>query len=62
MDFDKRIDAAAVHILKGKQGDILRLPGVAYLDCRTNLALQARDLYHHVHIEIHLYFTAHAML
>ena len=53
MDFDKIIDAAGLHILKGKQGDILRLPGVMYLDCRTNLALQVRDLYNHVRTEIH---------
>ena len=25
-----------------------------YFDCRRNLALQVRDLYNHVHIEIHL--------
>ena len=55
MDFDKSIDAAAVHLLKGKQGDISRLPGVMYLDCRTNLALQVRNLYNHVRSEIHLY-------
>ena len=54
MDFYKSIDAEAVHMLKGKQGDILRLPGVMYFDCRTNLALQVRDLYNHVRIEIHL--------
>ena len=55
MDFDKSINATAVHLLKGKWGDILRLPGVRYLDCRTNLALQVRELYHHGRIEIHLY-------
>ena len=26
MDFDKSVDTAAMHLLKGKQGDILRLP------------------------------------
>ena len=52
MDFDKSIDAAAVHMLKGKWDHILRLPGVMYLDCSTNLALQVRALYH-VCIEIH---------
>ena len=51
MDFNKIIDVAAVHLLKGKQGDTLRLPGVMYLDFRTNLALQVHDLYNHVHIE-----------
>ena len=53
MDFDKSMDMAAVHMLKGKQGDILRLPSIMYLDCRTNLALQVRDLYDHACIEIH---------
>ena len=42
MDFNKSVDATAVHLLKRKQGDILRLPGVMYLDCHTNLALQVR--------------------
>ena len=46
---------AVVPLLKGKQGDILRLPGVVYPDCRTNLTLQERDLYNHVRIEVHLY-------
>ena len=46
--FDKSIDTAAVYLLKGKQGDILRLPGVMYLDCHTNLALQVCDLYNHL--------------
>ena len=55
MDFDKSIDAAAVHMSKGKQGDILRLPAVMILDCRTNLALQVSDLYSHARIEMHLY-------
>ena len=58
MDFDKSKDAAAVHTLKGKQGDSLRLPGVMYLDCYTNLALQVHDLYNHVCVEIHLYLFA----
>ena len=58
MDFDKSKDAAAVHMLKSKQGYILRLPGVMYLDCYTNLALQVCDLYNHVHVEIHLYLLA----
>ena len=40
MDFDKSIDAEAVHMLKGKKGDILRLPSVMYLDCHTNLAFK----------------------
>ena len=53
MDFDKSIDAPAVHMLKGKRGDILRLPGVMYLDFRTNLALHVCDMYNHVRIEIH---------
>ena len=57
MDIDNSVDAAAVHMLKGKRGDILRLPGVAYLDCHTNLALQVRDLYHHVRLEVHLNVT-----
>ena len=55
MDSVKCIDAAAVCLLKGKQGDILRLPGVLYLDCRTNIALQVRDVRNHARIEIHLY-------
>ena len=42
-----------MHLLKGKQGDILQLPGVMYLDCHTNLALLVRDLYNHVHDESH---------
>ena len=54
MGFDKSIDAAAMHLLKGKRGDILQLPSVMYLDRRTNLALQVRDLYNHAHIKIHL--------
>ena len=54
LDFDKSIDVAAVHMLKGKQGDILRLPGVMYLDCSTNLALRVHDLYNHAGIKIHL--------
>ena len=54
MDLDKSIDAAAMHMLKGKRGDILRLPGVMYLDCRTNLALQVRNLYNHVRVEVQL--------
>ena len=29
-----------MHLLKGKQGDILRLLGVMYLDCSTHLVLQ----------------------
>ena len=33
------IDAASVYLLSGKQGDILQLPGVMYLDRRTNLAI-----------------------
>ena len=45
MNFNKSVDATAVHLLKGMQGDIVRLPGVVYLDCCTNLALQVRDLY-----------------
>ena len=31
---------AAVRVLNGKQGDILQLPGVMYLDCHTDPALQ----------------------
>ena len=58
MDFDNSINATAVHMLKGKRGEVLRLPGVMYLDCRTNLGLQVRDLYSHVRIETHLH-TAH---
>ena len=49
MDFNESIDAAAIHLLKGMQGDILRHPGV------TNLTLQVRDLYNYVRIEIHLF-------
>ena len=49
----KSIDAAAVHKFKDKRGDILRLPGVMYLDCCTNLALQVHNLYNHVHNETH---------
>ena len=41
MEFEKGIDAAAVHLLKGKQGDILRLPGAMHHDCHRNLALQS---------------------
>ena len=55
MDSVKCRDAAAVYLLKGKQGDILLLPGVLYLDCRTNIALQVRDLHNHARIEIYLY-------
>ena len=42
-------------MLRGKQGDILQLPCVVYLDCRTNLALQVCKFYDHIRIEIHLY-------
>ena len=62
MDFNDSIDSSAVHMLKGKRGDILRLPGVMDLDCRTNLALQVRDLYSHVFIEIHQYLKRRAYL
>ena len=55
MDLSKGVGSAAVHLLKGKRGDILRLPGVMYLDCSTNLALQVRDLYNHVRTEIYQY-------
>ena len=55
MDFDNSINATVVHMLKGKRGEVLRLPGVMYLDCRTNRALQVRDLYSHVRIETHLH-------
>ena len=48
------IDVAAVHMLKDRQGDILQLSSVMYLDCRTILALQVRDVYNHVCVEIHL--------
>ena len=44
MDFDKSIDAATVHMLNSKRGDILQLPGVVYLDFRTNLALLVRTI------------------
>ena len=55
MDFDNSIEAAAVQLFKGKQGNIYNSPGVLYLDCHTNLALQVCDLYNHIRIEIHLY-------
>ena len=51
MDFGGSINTPAVYLLKGKQGDILRLPGVMYIDCPTNLALQIRYLYNHTRIE-----------
>ena len=56
MDLNISIDAAAVDLLKGERGDILQLPCVMYLDCRTNLALQVRDLGNDVCFEIYLYF------
>ena len=33
------IDAAAMHFMGGKQGDILQLPGGKYLDPCTNLSV-----------------------
>ena len=54
MDVDKSADDVAVHILKRQRGDILRLPGVMHVDRHTHLALQVRDWYSHVRIEIHL--------
>ena len=50
MDFDKSIDSIAVHILTGKRGDILQLPGIRYFDCSTNPALQVGDLYNHLRV------------
>ena len=38
-----RIDAAAVHFMGGKQGDILWLPGGKYLHRHTNLATHLGD-------------------
>ena len=35
--FDKSPHVPAVHMLKGKRGDILRVPGVMYRRCRTTL-------------------------
>ena len=55
MDFNKSIDEAAVNLLRDKRGDILRLPRVMYLACRTNIALLVRGFYNHERIEIHLY-------
>ena len=41
---DTRIDAAAMHLLSAKQGDILWVPGVKCLDRRTNLASHVGNL------------------
>ena len=41
--FNTRTDATAVLLLGGKQGDILQLPGIKYLDQHTNLAAHVSD-------------------
>ena len=42
--FGTSMDPVAVHLLNGKQGDILGLPGVKYLDRHTNLATHLGNL------------------